>query len=149
MRAVVQRVLQGNVTVDDNIVGEINKGLVVLVGVSNDDGLEDVEYISDKIANLRIFDDEEGKMNLSIIDVGGEILLVSQFTLLGDARKGRRPNYMNAAKSEKALYLFDRLCNELSKTGLHVETGKFGAMMQVSLINDGPVTILLDSKKIF
>ncbi|MEG6565350.1 D-aminoacyl-tRNA deacylase [Thermoanaerobacterium saccharolyticum] len=149
MRAVVQRALQGNVTVEDNIVGEIGKGLVVLVGISNDDGLEDVEYISDKIANLRIFDDEEGKMNLSIIDVGGEILLVSQFTLLGDVRKGRRPNYMNAAKSEKALYLFDRLCNKLSETGLPVKTGKFGAMMRVSLINDGPVTILLDSKKIF
>ncbi|MDI3310869.1 MAG: D-aminoacyl-tRNA deacylase, partial [Thermoanaerobacterium sp.] len=102
MRAVVQRALQGNVTVEDNMIGEIGKGLVVLVGVSNDDGLEDVEYMADKIANLRIFDDEEGKMNLSIIDVGGEILLVSQFTLLGDARKGRRPNYMNAAKSEKA-----------------------------------------------
>lgn len=149
MRAVVQRALQGNVTVEDNIVGEIGKGLVVLVGISNDDDLEDVEYISDKIANLRIFDDEEGKMNLSIIDVGGEILLVSQFTLLGDVRKGRRPNYMNAAKSEKALYLFDMLCNKLSETGLPVRTGKFGAMMQVSLINDGPVTILLDSKKVF
>ncbi|AFK86703.1 MULTISPECIES: D-aminoacyl-tRNA deacylase [Thermoanaerobacterium] len=149
MRAVVQRALQGNVTVEDNIVGEIGKGLVVLVGISNDDDLEDVEYISDKIANLRIFDDEEGKMNLSIIDVGGEILLVSQFTLLGDVRKGRRPNYMNAAKSEKALYLFDMLCNKLSETGLPVKTGKFGAMMQVSLINDGPVTILLDSKKVF
>jgi len=149
MRAVVQRVLQGNVTVEDNIVGEINKGLVVLVGVSNDDGLEDVEYISDKIANLRIFDDEEGRMNLSIVDVNGEILLVSQFTLLGDARKGRRPNYMNAAKSEKALYLFDTLCNKLKETGLPVKTGKFGAMMRVSLINDGPVTILLDSKRIF
>lgn len=149
MRAVVQRVLHGKVTVENTIVGEITQGLVVLVGVSIDDKIEDVNYIADKIANLRIFDDNDGKMNFSILDVSGEILLVSQFTLLGDARKGRRPNYMKAAKPNDALHLFNKLCEKLKDMGLSVKTGKFGAMMQVSLINDGPVTILLDSKKTF
>ncbi|SNX52644.1 D-aminoacyl-tRNA deacylase [Thermoanaerobacterium sp. RBIITD] len=149
MRAVVQRAVSGKVTVDREVISTINKGLVVLVGVSIEDSDEDVNYIADKIANLRIFEDSNDKMNLSVRDVNGEILLVSQFTLLGDARKGRRPNYMNAAKPDDALLYFNKLRNKLKEIGLDVKTGKFRAVMQVSLINDGPVTILLDSKRNF
>lgn len=149
LRAVVQRAVSGKVTVDGEVISTINKGLVVLVGVSIEDSDEDVNYIADKIANLRIFEDSNDKMNLSVRDVNGEILLVSQFTLLGDARKGRRPNYMNAAKPDDALLYFNKLRNKLKEIGLDVKTGKFRAVMQVSLINDGPVTILLDSKRNF
>lgn len=149
MRAVVQRVIKGSISVNGDIISSIEMGLVVLVGISTLDNMEDVKYMAEKLANLRIFEDDNQKLNLSVIDVKGEILLVSQFTLLGDARKGRRPNFMNAAKSNVALTYFNKLVVELEKYGLNIKTGKFRAMMKVSLINDGPVTILLDSKKTF
>jgi D-aminoacyl-tRNA deacylase len=146
MRVVLQRSKEAKVTVDGNVVGEISKGFVLLVGVTHQDQEEDALYLADKIANLRVFEDENGKMNLSLLDVGGEILSVSQFTLYGDCRKGRRPNFMEAAKPEHALKIYEAFNNFLREKGLKVETGKFGAMMDVQLINDGPVTLIVESK---
>jgi len=148
MRAVVQRVIKGNVEVDGNIVGSIDKGLVVLLGVSEKDTKDDVAYMSDKILNLRVFDDEEGKMNFSLLDIKGELLVVSQFTLLGDCRKGRRPNYMAAAKPELADALYNEVVKLCRAQGIKTETGVFQADMKVNIINDGPVTLILDSEKI-
>lgn len=149
MRAVVQRVSSSKVTVDGKVVGNINRGFNVLIGISKDDTLEDITYIKDKILNLRVFEDEKDKMNLSLLDIQGEILVISQFTLYGDCRKGRRPNFMNAMGGESAKIIYDALVSELKKSNLKVETGIFGADMKVDIQNDGPVTILLDSKKEF
>ena len=146
MRAVVQRVTSSKVVVDGQITGAINKGINVLIGISCDDNEEDLKYIRDKIINLRIFEDENFKMNKSLMDIGGEILLISQFTLYGDCRKGRRPNFMNAMAGEDAKKLYDELVLELKKSNLKVETGIFGADMKVDIQNDGPVTILIESK---
>jgi len=149
LRAVVQRVVRGSVIVDNNIVGQIGYGLVVLLGVGRTDTAEEARYLADKIANLRVFEDTQGKLNLSVRDVGGEILAVSQFTLYGDCRKGRRPNFFEAAPPEEALNLYEIFINELKKLGLKVATGCFRKHMIVEIINDGPVTVLLDSNKIF
>jgi len=149
LRAVVQRVSEANVKVEDKKTGEIKKGFVVLLGVKEEDTQQDAKHLAEKICNLRVFEDSEGKMNLSLMDVGGELLVISQFTLYGDCRKGRRPSFVEAAHPLKAeeLYLyFTELC---SLKGIKVETGVFQAYMNVSLVNDGPVTILIDSQKIF
>jgi len=146
MRIVVQRSKKAKVTVDGEITGQIKQGFVLLVGVTHEDKEEDALYLADKIANLRIFDDHEGKMNLSLLDVGGEILSVSQFTLYGDCRKGRRPNFMDAARPEQAVVLYEAFNQMLRDKGITVETGVFGAMMDVELINDGPVTLIVESK---
>ena len=146
MRIVVQRSKKASVTVNEKVIGEIEKGLVLLVGVTHDDTIDDANYLADKIVNLRIFEDENGKMNLSLLDVGGSILSISQFTLYGDCRKGRRPNFMAAAKPEQALNLYQYFNQVLSEKNVVVETGEFGAEMDVALINDGPVTLILDSK---
>lgn len=149
MRAVVQRVSSSKVRVNGEIVGEINLGINVLVGISKEDSIEDLKYIKDKIINLRIFEDENDKMNYSLLDIKGDILAISQFTLYGDCRKGRRPNFMNAKGGEEAKILYNKFIEMLKETGLKVETGEFGAHMQVDIQNDGPVTILLDSFKQF
>ena len=149
MRAVVQRVSQANVTVDNEKVGEIGPGIMVLIGVADTDTDKDLKYIIDKVMNLRIFDDENGVMNRSVIDAGGSILAVSQFTLYGDARGGRRPSYIRAAKPEPADAMYERAVAAWRDNGIHVETGRFRTEMMVSLVNDGPVTILLDSEKAF
>ena len=149
MRAVIQRVTQARVTVEDRVTGEIGPGLLVLVGVDQQDGPSDVQYIAAKIRDLRIFSDDAGKMNLSVLDKQGSILVVSQFTLSGDARNGRRPSFATAAPPQIARALYEDVVRELSASGLRVETGEFQAMMQVALVNDGPVTILLDSRKTF
>jgi D-aminoacyl-tRNA deacylase len=148
MRAVIQRVTRAKVTVDENITGEIAGGLLVLLGVSQDDSEKDIDYLVDKIVNLRVFDDDEGKMNLSLLDVGGKLLAVSQFTLYGDTRRGRRPSYIDAAAPERANELYELFVSKAREL-VAVETGKFQAMMQVELVNDGPVTILIDSTKLF
>ena len=149
MRAVVQRVAKGRVLVEERVGGEIGKGFVVLLGVSVDDTEKDASYLADKVANLRVFPDNEGKMNLSILDVGGSILVVSQFTLLGDCRNGRRPSFIQAARPEKADELYNSFVQQLKKLGLNVATGQFQTDMLVEIANDGPVTVLLDSKKLF
>ncbi|WP_367307287.1 D-aminoacyl-tRNA deacylase [Alicyclobacillus acidocaldarius] len=149
MRVVVQRSGPARVRVDGEIVGEIDFGLVLLVGVGKDDGLQDAQYLAEKIAGLRIFPDEEGKLNRDVREIGGAVLSVSQFTLYGDARKGRRPSYADAAPPEVAERLYEAFNDALRAQGLQVETGRFRAMMQVELVNDGPVTILLDSKRQF
>ncbi|HEX8196598.1 MAG TPA: D-aminoacyl-tRNA deacylase [Pyrinomonadaceae bacterium] len=149
MRAVVQRVSRASVTVDGEITGKIGKGLLVLLGVSTDDEESDAVYLLDKIINLRIFEDAGGKMNLSLAETSGELLVVSQFTLYGDARRGRRPSYIEAAAPEKANQLYGFFVAEARKQIGRVETGRFQAMMDVELVNDGPVTILLDSRKLF
>ena len=149
MRAVIQRVLESSVRVDGEVIGQIGKGFLVLIGVEDGDGENDFKYIATKVPNLRIFEDENEKMNLSILDVGGEILAVSQFTLLGDARSSRRPSFIQAARPEAANPMYERLVKHWRDMGIHVETGRFGADMKVSLINDGPVTILMDSHKLF
>ena len=149
MRCVVQRVTESSVSVGGETVGAIGPGLMVLIGVSADDTDPDLKYMADKVPNLRVFDDENGVMNRSVLDAGGSILAVSQFTLYGDARGGRRPSYFRAAKPEKANEMYMRLVEAWRGKGIHVETGIFRADMQVSLINDGPVTILLDSEKVF
>ncbi|WHY65832.1 D-aminoacyl-tRNA deacylase [Neobacillus sp. SuZ13] len=146
MRVVVQRSKNASVTVAGEVTGQITKGLVLLVGVTHDDKEEDAAYLADKIANLRIFEDEDGKMNFSLMDVGGEILSVSQFTLYGDCRKGRRPNFMGAARPDQAVELYEVFNSMLREKGIRVETGIFGAMMDVELINDGPVTLIIESK---
>ena len=149
MRAVVQRVSESSVSVDDKITGQIGKGLMVLIGVEEGDTEKDADYIARKVAALRVFDDEEGVMNLSVQDVGGEILAVSQFTLLGDVRKGNRPNYFQAAGPEEADALYRKVIELLTGKGIHVEEGVFQAEMMVRISNDGPVTILLESHKLF
>lgn len=147
MRAVLQRVTRSKVVVDGEIVGSIGKGLNVLLGISKDDTMEDIPYLKDKIINLRIFEDEEGKMNRSLLDVGGEIFLISQFTLYGDCRKGRRPNFMDALGGDEAKKIYDEFVKSLKETGIKVETGIFGAHMEVTIDNDGPVTLIVESKK--
>lgn len=149
MRAVVQRVSRASVTVDSEITGKIGKGILVLLGVSAEDDERDAVYLIDKVINLRIFEDEAGKMNLSLADIGGELLVVSQFTLYGDTRRGRRPSYIEAAPPEKANRLYEFFVTEARQQIEIVETGRFQAMMDVELVNDGPVTILLDSRKLF
>ena len=149
MRAVVQRVTEAKVTIENKVVGVIGKGMTVLLGVEDGDGERDADYIADKVAGLRIFDDEAGVMNLSALDVGGEILSISQFTLLADARKGKRPSYIKAARPEEARTLYEYFNKRLEEKGLKVEKGIFQAEMLVEIHNDGPVTILLDSKKLF
>lgn len=149
MRIVVQRVSRAKVTVESETVGEVGKGYLALVGVEDGDTDDDMRYGVEKLIGLRVFEDAEGKMNRSIADVGGSILLVSQFTLLGDARHGRRPSFSNAARPETAAPMIDRMAVSIAGRGIPVAKGIFGADMQVELVNDGPVTILLDSKKSF
>ncbi len=149
MRAVVQRVREARVKVADQWLAEIGAGLVVLLGVENDDNPGDIKYIADKVARLRIFDDSQGKMNLSALDIDKEILVVSQFTLAGDARKGRRPSFSGAAEPGVAEVYYEQVVQELRKLGLKVATGKFQAEMLVEIFNDGPVTLLLDSRRRF
>ncbi len=149
MRAVVQRVIKSDVTVDGEITGKIEKGLMVLLGVEDEDTINDAAYMADKICGLRIFEDEDDKMNLSIKDVGGDILAVSQFTLLGDCRKGKRPSFIKAARPEMANELYQHFIELCKKQDIKVEEGVFQADMLVKIYNDGPVTILLDSKKLF
>lgn len=152
MRAVIQRVKHASVQfIKDNekIENSIGHGFQVMLGITHEDDEEDLQYIIDKIAGLRVFEDENEKMNLSIQDVGGEVLLISQFTLYGDARKGRRPSFTEAARPEHAVKLYDKAITMLDEIGIKCKTGFFGAEMQVSILNDGPVTILLDSSKLF
>lgn len=149
MRCVVQRVSRASVTVEGKITGQVEKGYMVLVGVEQGDAEQDVRYCADKVAGLRVFEDENGKMNRSVKDVGGAVLAVSQFTLLGDARHGRRPSFSNAARPEEANALYEAFCQALRAENIRVETGVFQMDMQVELVNDGPVTILLDSRKGF
>lgn len=146
MRAVVQRVREASVAVEDDVVGAINWGLLVLVGVTHDDGEGDAAALADKLVGLRIFTDDEGKMNRSVADIGGSVLVVSQFTLYGDARKGRRPSFTQAAPPDRADALIEGLVNRIRELGVPVETGRFGAMMDVRLVNHGPVTILLETR---
>ncbi len=145
MKVVLQRVQSSSVSIDGKIVGQIEKGLMLLVGITHDDTEKDVQYLADKITGLRIFEDEQGKMNLSLLDVGGQILSISQFTLYGDTRKGRRPGFSDAAKPEVAGKLYDLFNQAVVRLGVHVETGEFGADMAVSLVNDGPVTLIVES----
>ena len=149
MRAVIQRVERASVSVEGEIRGQIGAGFLVLIGVEEGDGDADFKYIADKVPNLRVFEDDQGKMNRSLMDVGGEVLAVSQFTLLGDARGGRRPSFIAAARPETADPMYERLVAEWRARGIRVETGVFGAHMKVALVNDGPVTILLDSRRRF
>lgn len=144
MKVLVQRVLSSSVEVDNKIVGQINKGLMLLVGFTDSDTDKEIDYMVDKIINLRIFDDEDGVMNKSLIDVNGSILSISQFTLYADTRKGRRPSYIKALNGDKAILLYDKFNNKLKEENIKVETGIFGADMKVSLINDGPITIMLE-----
>jgi len=149
MRAVVQRVKSANVKVNDKIIGSIGQGILLFLGVEETDQETDLEYMCEKIPNLRIFEDENGKMNKSLLDVEGSILVISQFTLLGDARKGRRPSFTDAAKPEKAIPMYEKFIACMKEKNITTQSGEFGAEMEVELINDGPVTILLDSKKVF
>lgn len=149
MRAVVQRVSSASVTVDGEVVGAIDRGLLVLLGVSVDDSQEDVIYTAAKVVGLRIFVDDEGKMNRSLAEAGGALLVVSQFTLYGDCRKGRRPSFIDAARPEQASALYESFCAEVRGQGIRVETGRFQQHMDVALVNDGPVTLLIDSRKGF
>ena len=146
MRVVLQRVSHASVTVEEKVIGKIQRGFLLLVGVTHDDTMEDMEYLVRKIVQMRIFEDEEGKLNRSIQDIGGEILSVSQFTLYADTKKGNRPSFSKAAPGDVALKMFEQFNGLLRDTGIPVETGQFGADMKVELLNDGPVTILLDSK---
>uniref|UniRef100_A0A7C4ARV1 D-aminoacyl-tRNA deacylase n=1 Tax=Desulfomonile tiedjei TaxID=2358 RepID=A0A7C4ARV1_9BACT len=145
MKAVVQRVLRARVVVNGEVVSEIGAGLLVLLGIGQEDGDEQVGWMADKIPDLRIFSDEEGKMNVSLLEVGAEALVVSQFTLYGDCRKGRRPSYSGAAAGETARVLYEQFCRQLRLKGVHVAEGVFGAHMQVELVNDGPVTLIVES----
>jgi D-aminoacyl-tRNA deacylase len=149
MRVVLQRVSQAKVTVNSKVIGKIDKGMLILLGISKTDSEKEVKFMVEKVLNLRIFDDEQKKMNLSLLDISGELLVVSQFTLYGDARKGRRPSYIDAASPENASKVYELFVNEVRKQVKRVETGQFQAMMDVELTNDGPVTILLDSDKKF
>lgn len=145
MKAVIQRVSEASVKVDGNIVGEINTGFMLLIGIDENDEKSDADWLVQKILNLRVFSDENDKLNLSIKDINGEILCISQFTLIADYKKGNRPSFIKAAKPDKAIPLFEYFKEELSKSDLRIETGIFGADMKVSLINDGPVTIVMDT----
>ncbi|OGL49497.1 MAG: D-tyrosyl-tRNA(Tyr) deacylase [Candidatus Schekmanbacteria bacterium RIFCSPHIGHO2_02_FULL_38_11] len=147
MKAVVQRVKKASVIIEGKIFGTIEKGFAILLGISETDTEEDVKYLSEKIANLRIFEDSQGKMNLSCLDIKGDFLVVSQFTLIADCRKGRRPSFIEAARPEKAIPLYENFISLLRQTGSKVETGEFGASMVVEIHNDGPVTIILDSRE--
>lgn len=147
MRVVVQRSKQASVEVDGQTVGKIEQGLVLLVGIRHEDTEADIKWMADKVANLRIFEDDEGKMNLSLMDIGGQILSVSQFTLYGDCRKGRRPNFMAAARPEQAEPMYEQFNSLLREKGIEVQTGQFGAMMDVKLTNWGPVTLVIDSEE--
>ena len=149
MRAVIQRVSRAKVTVGDAVTGEIGRGLLVLLGVTHKDDNKDADYLVEKIENLRIFEDDAGKMNLSLADIAGEMLVVSQFTLYGDTRRGRRPSFIDAAAGSDALRWYNYFVAKARETTSHVATGWFGEMMDVELVNDGPVTILLDSEKTF
>ncbi len=146
MRVVLQRAKRAEVRVSGDVVGKIDRGLMLLVGVTHEDTIEDAAYVAEKVSNLRIFEDEQDKMNLSLLDVKGHILSVSQFTLYGDCRKGRRPNFMDAAKPEHAETIYEAFNEELRGKGIVVETGRFGAMMDVDFVNDGPVTLIVESK---
>jgi D-tyrosyl-tRNA(Tyr) deacylase len=149
LRAVVQRVKNSEVKVDDNIIGSIDSGLLVFLGIGNEDGMDDIDYLIDKIVNLRVFEDQEGKMNLSALDLEKEIMIISQFTLYGDCRKGRRPSFFDAAPPDQAERLYDVFVNKIKNYDLKIATGEFQAMMDIDLVNDGPVTLLLDSNKEF
>ena len=146
MRAVIQRVKKSSVTVNDKITGKISSGLLVLLGVSREDEIRDADYLADKITNLRIFEDENAKMNHSLLETGGEMLVVSQFTLIGDCRKGRRPSFTKAAGPDKAKQLYEYFVSQVKLKGVKVKTGQFRAVMDVSLINDGPVTLIVESQ---
>ena len=147
MKAVIQRAKKASVSIGNETVGTIGKGLAILLGISETDSEEDGKYLADKIANLRIFEDLQGKINLSCLDIKGEFLVISQFTLLADCRKGRRPSFTEAARPEKAIPLYEKFISLLKETGLKVETGEFGASILVEINNEGPVTIILDSKE--
>ena len=149
MRCVIQRVKEASVTVEGEVTGQIGPGLMILIGVREDDTEKDLRYMADKVPHLRIFEDEAGKMNRSVMDAGGAILAVSQFTLYGDARGGRRPSFIEAARPQEANALYQRLVESWRAQGVAVETGRFRAHMEVALVNDGPVTLLLDSRKQF
>ncbi|MBN2351157.1 MAG: D-tyrosyl-tRNA(Tyr) deacylase [Spirochaetales bacterium] len=149
MRAVVQRIRDGSVAIDGRVAGEMQRGLLVYLGIGREDGEGDLDYLVDKICSLRVFPDEEGRMNRSLLEAGGGVLVVSQFTLYGDARGARRPSYSDAAPPEEARPLYERSLELFRSRGLDVASGEFGAMMDVAAVNDGPVTILLDSKKLF
>lgn len=149
MRAVIQRVKSASVKVDDELVSEIEAGLLIFLGIAHDDSEVEIDYIANKVANLRIFEDADGKMNCSLLETSGSALVVSQFTLYGDCRKGRRPSFINAARPEKANALYEKFIDDLKQLGIQTYGGTFQAMMDVELINDGPVTILLDSDKQF
>lgn len=146
MKTVIQRVSEASVKVDGKIAGEIGNGFMLLIGIDENDEKQDADWLIQKILNLRVFGDEDGKLNLSVLDIKGEILCISQFTLIADYKKGNRPSFIKAAKPDKAIPLFDYFKNEMAKSGLKTESGIFGADMKVSLINDGPVTIVMDSK---
>jgi D-aminoacyl-tRNA deacylase len=146
MRAVVQRVKKSCVKVDNKIIGRIDKGLLVFLGVAKGDSPSDADYLANKIVNLRIFEDDDAKMNRSLLSIGGKLLVVSQFTLLGDCRKGRRPSFVAAAEPQKALELYENFVEQVRRLGISVETGRFQAMMEVTLVNDGPVTLVLESR---
>ena len=146
MKIVIQRVTEANVKVEGKIVGEITKGLLLLIGIDEEDEKTDADWLVQKILNLRIFGDEEGKLNLSVTDISGEIICISQFTLIADYKKGNRPSFIKAAKPDKAIPLFEYFKTEIAKSGLKTESGIFGADMKISLLNDGPVTIVMDSK---
>jgi D-aminoacyl-tRNA deacylase len=147
MIAVVQRVISSSVTIDQSVVGAIGPGINVLLGVADGDGETDADYLAAKVANLRIFEDDRGKMNRSLIDMAGQMLVVSQFTLLGDCRKGRRPSFIKAAPPDLAERLYQHFVEKVKKLGVDVQTGRFGAMMQVNIVNDGPVTLLVHSRQ--
>ncbi len=149
MRAVVQRVSRSSVTVDEAVVGKINKGLMILLGVEHADTKADADWLVDKVTNMRIFEDDEGKMNRSLLDIGGELLAVSQFTLMGDCRKGRRPSFSEAARPQMANELYEYFVDKAKSKGIAIQTGQFQAHMMVDIVNDGPVTLLIDSKKNF
>lgn len=146
MRAVIQRVKESSVSVNQAVIGKIDKGLTVLLGVAREDTAKDAEYLADKIVNLRIFEDENGKLNRSLLETRGEMLVVSQFTLLGDCRKGRRPSFINAAPPDKGNDLYEYFVKQVREKDISVQTGQFRAMMEVFLINDGPVTLIMESK---